>query len=111
MKKLISFFLFAVLLTSCGGAGVDPSDNITWGTAFNHVSQSFSYWLWIIITVAAAAVYIFKITSSKEGWDLGRTIVLFVLLALLMTALMVRPSEVAANTTVEQAARGVFIGY
>jgi len=42
---------------------------------------------------------------------LGRTIVLFVLMALLMTALMVRPSEVAANTTVEQAARGVFIGY
>lgn len=111
MKKLIPFLLLAVLFTSCGSAGSNPSDYISWGEAFNHVSKSFSYWLWIIISGGAVGTYVFIVSKSKDGWNAGKTVILFVLLALLLTSIMVRPSEVAANTTVEQAARGVFIGY
>lgn len=111
MKKLILFSLMAVLLMSCGGAGQKPDDYITWGAAFNHVSHSFSYWLWIIVTIVVTAVYVYFTSKSKNGWDLGKTLVLFALLVLFMLAFFMRPSEVATGTTVEQAARGVYIGY
>ncbi len=110
MKQLL-FLLSIVLLASCGGAGVQPTDNITWGTAFNHVSQSFYYWLWVVLAVAAAVAYVWAITTSKDGWNQTRVLILFVALALVMASIMYLPSEIAANTTVEQAARGVFIGY
>lgn len=110
MKQLL-FLLTIILLASCGGAGVQPTDNITWGTAFNHVSQSFSYWLWVFLALIAAAAYVWAITKSKDGWTHGRVLILFVALALLMASIMYLPSEIAVNTTVEQAARGVFIGY
>lgn len=110
MKQLL-FLLTIVLLASCGGAGVQPTDNITWSTAFNHVSQSFSYWLWVVLTLAAAVAYVWAVTTSKEGWNQTRALIFFVVLALLMAAIMYLPSEIAANTTVEQASRGVFIGY
>jgi hypothetical protein len=110
MKQLL-FLLSIVLLASCGGAGVQPTDNITWGQAFNHVSQSFSYWLWVFIAFTAVVVYVGLITKSKDGWNQGRVLILFLLLSILMFAIMYLPSEIAANTKVEQAARGVFIGY
>jgi glucan phosphoethanolaminetransferase (alkaline phosphatase superfamily) len=110
--KQLSFFLAAiVLLTSCGGAGVESTDNITWGAAFNHVSQSFMYWLWVALAAIATAVYVWRITVSTDGWNQGRVLLLFLFLLLLMFAIMYLPSEIAANTTTEQAARGVYIGY
>lgn len=111
MKQLFFYLTAILLLTSCGGTGIEPTDNITWGTAFNHVAQSFGYWLWVFIAFTAVVVYVGLITKSKDGWNQSRVLVLFLFLALLMFAIMYLPSEIAANTTVEQAARGVYIGY
>jgi len=99
----------AMFLMSCGGAGQLPTDNITWGQAFNHVSQSFGYWIFIIIAAGVLGSYIFAVAKGKV--DTLSLPLLFGLVGFLLFTIFFRPSEVAANTTVEQAARGVFIGY
>ena len=113
MKKLILFMLSAVLLMSCGGASQKPSDNISFGQAFSHVSQSFTYWLFSILTTLAVIVFFpLAIKANKKGVSgqaLG--VVAFVLMVLCAFAWLFRPAEVAANTTVEQALRGIYIGY
>jgi hypothetical protein len=50
-----------------------------------------------------------KKAYDKEGTFSG--VLLFLLLAALLMAWLYRPSDIAWNTTVEQAARGVWIGY
>lgn len=102
------FGLLALFLTSCGGAGEKPEDYITFGQAWNHVSQSFGYWIWIVVTGIALAVLIWG--HQREKW-LPSIHWYFVAIALFLAAWLVRPAEVAQNTTVEQASRGVYIGY
>lgn len=114
MKKLFLFAMFSIFLMSCGGAGQQPTDNITWGQAFNHVSHSLSYWLFIIIAAGVAVYGGWKIYKAYDAKDIdGGLFVMyaFLILALNLTVWLVRPSEVAANTTVEQMLRGVYIGY
>lgn len=113
MKKLILFAFTAMFLMSCGGAGQQPTDYITFGQAFNHVSQSFTYWLFVVLTTAGTGLFFYKaIQANKSGADgRGLALLAFVFIVLTAFAWLYRPCEVAANTTVEQAARGVFIGY
>ena len=111
MRKLILFSLMAVLLMSCGGAGQLPTDNITFGTAWHHVSKSFGYWIFVIIAIALIAGYVYRTAKSEDGWYGQSYLISFALLLILLFAIFFRPCEVAANTAVEQAARGVFIGY
>lgn len=111
MKRLLAFIPVLLIMVSCGGAGQLPTDNITWGSAFHHVSQSFGYWIFIILFAAVLGGYIFMVQKKKDGWDGKKFLIAFAIFAALMIAIFIRPSEVAANTTVEQAARGVFIGY
>jgi len=109
MKKLILFAFTAMFLMSCGGAGQNPDDYITFGQAFSHVSKSFWYWFFIVLAILPPIGYIAAYYMGKiDEVDLR---LLFALLALLLFAIFFRPCEVAANTTVEQAARGVYIGY
>lgn len=111
MKSIILFAICSIFLMSCGGAGNLPSDNITWGTAFNHVSKSGSYWFFIAFITVILGLYIYGTQKKGDGWDGKAFLFAFLILAALMIAIFIRPSEVAANTTVEQAARGVWIGY
>ena len=114
MKKLILFSLLAIFLMSCGGAGTLPTDNITVGQAFNHVSQYFSYWVWIIPASILLTVGVFLIIKRYRdceinGWQVA--MYFFITLTINLCVWLIRPCDVAANTTVEQAARGVFIGF
>lgn len=114
MKKVILFALVAMFLMSCGGAGKAPEDYITLGQAFSHVAKSFGYWVWIIVVALGSSVFWFKFLKGKAGHNpgLGTTLpLMFATLLLLMIAIFMRPCEVAANTTVEQMLRGVYIGY
>lgn len=115
MKKLILFLLGAMFLMSCGGAGQQPTDYITMGQAWHHVAQSWGYWIpLIIVTIIGGYFMAYKpIMKYKLGdIDSGQATFLVVLfLAAFLFTLLVRPCEVAANTTVEQAARGGWIGY
>lgn len=109
MKKLILFSLFAILLMSCGGAGKAPTDYITFGTAFGHVAKSFSYWLFILLASVPLISYIYAAASGKI--DRFNLLLLFLFVTLFAFSIFFRPCEIAANTTVEQAARGAWIGY
>ena len=104
----------AIFLMSCGGAGKEPTDYITVGQAFNHVSLSFSYWIWIIPAMLGLIIGGYKLIKGYSDGEIeGKTVGFygFVLVALNLCAWLIRPCDVAANTTVEQAARGVFIGF
>jgi peptidoglycan/LPS O-acetylase OafA/YrhL len=114
MKNLILFAFACLLLASCGGAGKELSDNISVSQAMHHCAHTFYYWLWIVITaILFAGLSLGFYVNYKQGgdWTVGTTIILIVVFALLITAILMRPCEIAANTTVEQAARGAFIGY
>ena len=111
--KVLLFALTAMFLMSCGGAGQNPDDYITFGQAFSHVSESASYWIFAIATsILTVGYWIYAVAANKSGAD-GRGLALigFVVTAACLFAWLFRPAEVAANTTVEQMLRGVYIGY
>ena len=89
------------------------NENISILEAFKHCADTGSYWLWlaiaIIITIGGCIGL--KKSYDKDGWSTGKNFALFVIVALLLFAILYRPAEIAANTTKEQAARDVFIGY
>ena len=89
------------------------NENISLLEAFKHCASTGSYWLWLAISVV---IFIggcvgLKKSYDKDGWSTGKNYVLFVLIALLLSAILLRPTSISANTTKEQAARGVYIGY
>lgn len=111
--RLIFLFLCVAFLASCNG-GQLPTDNISFGAAFAHVAASFSYWAWVIVAGLAAGVIIYRMVRNyrtSQEWTAGHSVILFFVMALLLFTILYRPTEVAANTTNEQAARGVYIGY
>ena len=113
MKKTI-LLLVVMLFISLGlSAGTLPSDNISFGRALQHCFSTGSYITWLVICgviFTGGLVYLVKETK-KKGWTVGKQVILFVLAAILLTSFLYRPAEVAANTTNEQADRGVYIGY
>lgn len=89
------------------------NENITLLEAMKHCAGTASYWLWIAIAVI---VFVgggigLKKSYDRDGWSAGKNFALFAILAILLSAILLRPAEIAANTTKEQAARGVYIGY
>jgi energy-coupling factor transporter transmembrane protein EcfT len=89
------------------------NENITLGEAFSHCFGTTSYWVYVAIGIIVFLVGAFGLKKSydKEGWSAGKSFVLFLLLGILLTSILLRPTDIAANTTKEQAARGVYIGY
>jgi hypothetical protein len=89
------------------------NEYITLGEAFNHCFGTTSYWVYLALGVLIFLVGILGLKKSydKEGWGTGKSFVLFLLLGILLTSILLRPTDIAANTTKEQAVRGVYIGY
>jgi purine-cytosine permease-like protein len=89
------------------------NENITLGQAFSHCFGTTSYWIYLIIGIIIFLVGILGLKKSydKQGWSPEKSLVLFLLLGILLTAILLRPTDIAANTTKEQAAKGVYIGY
>jgi hypothetical protein len=111
MKYILSIAsLF--LLASCGGAGEKPTDNITFGQAWKYAWSLPAYWVWVVIALVggiAVAYFLRKDYQKKQNWSGGHMGVLVVAVALILAAFLATPASIAANTTVEQAARGVYI--
>lgn len=102
-------FSLLFLLASCAAS----KDEISFGKAFSYCTTLFSYWLWIIIASALAiggGIVLYKQYKKNASWEVGYSVILFVLVALFAAAWLYLPAEIAANTTPEQAARGVYIG-
>ena len=88
-------------------------ENISILEAFKHCASTGSYWLWLAIGVI---IFIggsigLKKAYDKEGWSTIKSFVLCILVGVLLSAILARPADIAANTTKEQAAKGIFIGY
>lgn len=114
MRKIIMFALASMFLISCGGDGKEPTDLISMGTAFNHCFSTTSYVLWLIASIIVLGVVVFFSLKAYRNGDVdgkGFTWRVLLGLAFFLACLLVRPAEIANNTTVEQAARGAWIGY
>lgn len=84
--------------------------NITWGQAFEHCIHTGSYATFLLIGII---VFIFAIVYALKWaptWKEG-VIAIGVALFFFFLCLFMRPSEVAANTSVDNAAKGVYLGY
>lgn len=77
---------------------------------FAHCAGTTSYWVWIIVVIVLSALLILANDKFDLG-DTGRIISIAAIVFALAFAVFFRPAEVGANTTKEQAARGVYIGY
>jgi hypothetical protein len=110
MNKVTVFILSAFMLTSCDSHD-KPTDNISFGQAWGYSFGLGAYWIWLILAVAALLVggYLLKKVHAAGKWSGGHTAIVAVLVALVFAALLATPASIAANTTVEQAARGVYI--
>lgn len=91
----------------------NPSANISLARAFKHCASTTSYWIWLIILgiVSIGGAIFIIINSQTNGWQSGHQWGMGGCAVVLACAILMRPVEVAANTTNEQADRGVFIGY
>ncbi len=99
-----------MFLTSCD-VGVLPTDEVGLPAAFAHCAESVGYWVWGIIATSAVG---FGAWMMKKAYDKDGTfspVLLFAMAVVLLLAWCYRPSELAWNTTVEQAAKGIWIGY
>lgn len=88
---------------------------ISFNEAWKYVASFPSYWIWIgafIVVLIAGLIAIEKVCEKmkqnpgpiKLGW-------VIVFAFLIMGAIFKNPSNIAQNTTKEQAARGVYIGW
>lgn len=85
--------------------------NIPFSQAFAHCASTGSFWAWIVVAVILAAVAVYGyIINAREGNPYS-PLYLGAALLVIGLALFYRPGEISVNTTPEQAARGVFIGY
>lgn len=112
MKKLMILLLSATLFMAGCDSHSKPTDNISFGQAWGAAASHGSYWAWVIgaaIVCGGAAYVMIRNYKKTQDWGPGKNILLLVLLALFLVALLYPPAEIAANTTVEQASRGVYI--
>lgn len=79
--------------------------------AFSHCASTGSYWLWIGICFLLVAGSFIFISVNKKLEQKAKYAFVIIPVILLFISIFLRPVEVAANTTEDQAARGVYIGY
>jgi hypothetical protein len=90
--------------------------NISFGRALHYCASTSSYWSGIIIVLIVAAILVAGVIvyQNKKGVEVNpvaKVIGAFAVVVAIFIAVLGRPANIAANTTQEQAARGVYIGY
>ena len=89
-------------------------ENISFATAWAYCFGTTSYVLWLIVATIISAGIIYALVrkyNKEQDWSTGNSLLLFVALVIFTAALLVRPGEIAANTTQEQFNKGIIIGY
>lgn len=94
---------------------MDPNKTISFGTAFAHCASTSSWWLSLGITVLIlVALWIaLEVEAKKANFDPSNVekVLLVVTVFAIGLALLMRPAEVAANTSIAEAAKGLWLGY
>jgi len=109
--KFFSLLVFAMLFFTSCEKGVDPQDPVGLLVAFSHCFGLTSYLVWGFLITGVVGLAIFQMIKNYQKTGNFSQILLFFLIAALLFAWLYRPSEIAWNTTVEQAAKGVWIGF
>lgn len=109
--KYLLFILCSFVLFSCDSHSA-PSDNISFGQAWKYAWTLPGYYLPLIAVVLLSAVLGFFLKKDYEkqgGWTGVHIAILAAIVIGFAAALLAAPASIAANTTIEQAARGVYI--
>jgi|RhiMetdeSRZDD1v2_1073273.scaffolds.fasta_scaffold04435_28 hypothetical protein len=89
-------------------------ENISFTRAWAYCFSTTSYVLWLIAATIISAGIIYALVrkyKKEQDWSTGNSLWLFAALIIFIAALLVRPGEIAANTTTEQFNKGIIIGY
>lgn len=87
-------------------------ENISLGQAFAYAFTLTSYWVWLVIGLVVVAIGFYTLKKNydrTQEWTLFKGFIAFALVCILAAAIFAAPTSIAANTTKEQAARGVYI--
>lgn len=109
MKKLIIFSMLAILLFAGCAVGVNPQDEVGFAAGWAHCMDTWTFldWTWrIVLTFVGIAVIVIAIRSGHWSNYIG-----FAVGVVLVVSWFWTPFDLGRNTTVEQAKRGVWIGY
>lgn len=93
---------------------MDTTQQITLSQAFAHCASTGSYWLWIAIALAACGLTCFlwyKAAKNNPVNIIIQIVLTFAMVAAIVCSILIRPCDVAANTSRAAAARGHFLGY
>lgn len=87
-------------------------NEITFGEAFAYAMTKPSFWLQAVLFSLIAVIVIYKLFrnySKTQSWEGAHTLILVVAIMVISAAWLIRPAEIKANTTKEQAAQGKFM--
>jgi hypothetical protein len=95
---------------------MDTSKPISLALAFHHCASTSSYWIWLAVVLAICLggwVAILVSAKKKPEWDPNTVMLVWGVACLFAIAIAVfaRPCDVAANTSVNMAAKGLWLGY
>lgn len=110
IMKLVGCLMASMIFVGCY-TGKLPGDDVGLPVAIAHCAESASYWIWGILVTCGVAFGAWKMKKAYDESGTFSPLIVFAMLVALLLVWLYRPSEIAWNTTVEQAARGVWIGY
>jgi len=109
--KIFAVTVFMMLFFTSCEKGVNPHDPVGMSVAISHCAESAAYWIFGILVTLAGLFGAYKMKKLYDKDGTFSPLLAFGILAAILFVWLYRPSEIAWNTTVEQAARNVWIGY
>lgn len=89
-------------------------EKIPFSQAWAYCFGTTSYVVWLLIALifsVSIICWLIRNYRKTQDWAIGHSLLLFVAIVAFFSALLIRPGEIAANTTKEQFNRGIIIGY
>lgn len=88
---------------------------ISFGEALAYCASFSSYWIWIgafVVALVAGLIIIEKMAmKANKSMDTIKLVWVIIMGVIVLYLAFKNPANVAQNTTKEQAARGVYIGF
>ena len=94
---------------------MDSTKAISWGQAWLHCAHTGSYWVGIAIVIILGAAFwlLLRLYERKDNKDMqyAEVAVGVIFVLALAFAICARPCDVASNTSIASAAKGLWLGY
>lgn len=112
--KYLSFILVSILLFGCNEAVQYGPELISFSDAWAYAFTQKSYVNLLVLGIILASggfYWVYRDYTKTQNVSITQTVVGVVALGILLGTLLGVPANIAANTTVEAAARGNYIGW